>query len=85
MVTTNSVIKRIEIISIIKVSSPQNQMENTIHLEADIIFLLKKIKGVAVATITVANRLLILDLCSWGEIEATLIKKMSSPPMNTIT
>jgi len=35
--------------------------------------------------ITIQKNILTLKLCSWGEIEATLIKKMSRPPMNTIT
>jgi hypothetical protein len=48
-------------------------------------FLAKKVIGTANITTIKVNGLLKLDLCSWGEMEATLIKKISSPPINTIT
>jgi len=73
------------IIILIKVSSPQNQIDNIIHLNEPKSFLLTKSIGMTETIVNILNMLLILSLCSWGVIEATLIKKISNPPINTIT
>jgi len=65
--------------------SPQNQIDNIIHLRGGTNFLAKKSIGGRRDKIVTQNITLILKLCSWGEIEATLIKKISNPPINTIT
>lgn len=84
-VTTNKVNNRIMIIMTIKVLSPQNQIDNIIQLSGTDSFLFTKRIGIVKMIVNVTNILLTLSLCSWGVIEATLIKKISNPPINTIT
>jgi len=72
------------IINIIDIS-PQNQTESIIHLRGEISFLVYRNTGKRKNKIVIQSPILTLKLCSWGEIEATLIKKISNPPINTIT
>lgn len=73
------------IIMIIKALSPQNQIDNNIHLSEVESFLFTKSIGTVKIMANILNMLLILILCSWGVIEATLIRKISNPPINTMT
>jgi hypothetical protein len=69
---------------IIKTLSPQNQIDSIIHLSEANNFLLAKNMGTIRIMVNIVNIFLILILCSWGLIEATLIRKISNPPINTI-
>lgn len=84
-VTTNKVSNKVTIMIIIKTLSPQNQIDSIIHLSGVDSFLLMKNTGIIRIMVNILNMFLILILCSWGAIEATLIRKISNPPINTIT
>jgi hypothetical protein len=69
----------------IKALSPQNQIDSNIHLSEVKSFFFTKNIGIMEVIVNIINMLLILSLCSCGVIDATLIRKISNPPMNTIT
>jgi len=67
-----------------KVLSPQNQTVNIIHLRESKDFFLRSKMGISGISTDKPRMILILILCSWGAIEATLIRKISSPPIKTM-
>jgi len=65
--------------------APQNHRLNVIQPEVKANFLPKTTKGAINKIIITTKDAFNPEVCSWGAREATLIRKISNPPIKTIT